>query len=237
MVRAPQNGRHSFYCSRAGGQNLGSGCLAEIVRREFDGMNFVPKKFRLFFFTGWWWIIFDKWLVNNDEQPFPRRCFSFFWKKRNFHIAAVLGLPAKIFSTHRVEELDESEIAACAGHGPIHCPWSLWRPVVGRCFFSKTACKKRRKMVQDFWWNCLLFKMFVNLARPFFFFLKTSAKKDGSKDYPQRLQSCENYWSFGRLLLWVIMNHIFSDKGCSETHWNLHVWWWSIFKNERHICM
>ena len=45
--------------------------------------------------------------------------------------------------------------------------------------------------MQDSWWSCLLFKMFVNLARPFFgkpFLL------DGSKDYPQRLQSCENYW-------------------------------------------
>lgn len=121
--------------------------------------------------------------MNNDEQPFPRRCFSFFFeKKRNFHIAAFLGLPAKIFRTHRAEELDESEIAACAGHGPIHCPWSLWRPVWEDVFFSKTACKKGRKIVQDFWWSCLLFKMFVNLARPFF--LKTFSKKDGSKDYP-----------------------------------------------------
>lgn len=33
------------------------------------------------------------------------------------------------------------------------------------------------------------------------FFLENLFKKDGSKDYPKRLQSCENYWSFGRLLL------------------------------------
>ena len=236
MVRAPQNGRHSFYCSRAGGENLGSGCLAEIVRREFDGMNFVPKNFRLFYLQDddESFLINDWWIMMNS--PFQDVVSAFFLKKNETFISLPSLVCLPNFSELIVSRNSTNQKSRhVLGTDQYIAPEAYEGPCGKMCFFSKTACKKGRKMVQGFWWSCLLFKMLGNLAKPFF--LENPFKKDGSKDYPKRLQSCENYWSFGRLLLWVIMNHIFSDKGCSETRWNLHVWWWSIFKHERHICM
>lgn len=161
------------------------------------------------------WIIFDKWLVNNDEQPFPRRCFSFIWKKNP-------KLSYRCLPWFACQSFQNS---SCRGTRRIRNRGMCWartntlppKPMkarVGRCvFFPKRPARKGGRWCRIFWWSCLLFKMFGNLARPFF--LENLFKKDGSKDPTQRLQSCEitgylvgcfSEWSWMHVkILWVLI--------------------------------